>query len=141
MTRATVEDSTARLGQPLRAGRPLVGGLSFQGVVGLCTSSLVHRFLEKCRLRARGRRPMQAWVSCSGRRITACGPHALVGDPCPDLKHGTTRPSEGNCQRQPMKHPSEVGWMTIGRASRDVCWKFRGAGNETCIMRCWYLPA
>ena len=43
MTRATVEESTAGLGQPLRAGRPLVGGLSFHGVSGLCTSSLAHK--------------------------------------------------------------------------------------------------
>ena len=36
MTRATVEDSTAGLGQTLRTGRPLVGGLSFHGVSGMC---------------------------------------------------------------------------------------------------------
>ena len=38
--RATVEDSTAGLGQSLRTGRPLVGELFFHGVSGLCTSSL-----------------------------------------------------------------------------------------------------
>ena len=31
MIRATVEDRTAGLGQTLRTGRPLVGGLSFHG--------------------------------------------------------------------------------------------------------------
>ena len=39
MSRATVEDSTAGLGQPLRSGRPLVGGFSFHGVSGPCMSS------------------------------------------------------------------------------------------------------
>ena len=43
MTRATEEDSTAGLGQTLRTGRRLVGGLSFHGVSGLCTNSLAHR--------------------------------------------------------------------------------------------------
>ena len=38
---------------------------------------------------------MQAWVSCSGGRTTACDPHALGGDQCgeqrgPDLEHSTT---------------------------------------------------
>ena len=39
MTPATVEDSTAGLGQTLRTGRPLVDGLSFHGVSGLCMNS------------------------------------------------------------------------------------------------------
>ena len=38
MTRATVEESTAGLGQTLRTGRPLVGGLSFHGFSRLCTN-------------------------------------------------------------------------------------------------------
>ena len=42
MTRATVEDSTAGLGQTLRTGRPLVGGLSLHGVSGLCMNSRAH---------------------------------------------------------------------------------------------------
>ena len=42
MTRATLEDSTAGLGQTLRAGCPLVGGLSFHNVSGRCVSSLAH---------------------------------------------------------------------------------------------------
>ena len=37
---ATVEDSTACLGQTLRTGRPLVGELSFHGVPGPCTNSM-----------------------------------------------------------------------------------------------------
>ena len=40
MTPATVEDSTAGLGQTLRTGHPLVGGLCLHGV---CTSSLAPR--------------------------------------------------------------------------------------------------
>ena len=43
MTRATLEDSTAGLGQTLCTGRPLVGGLFFCNVSELCTSSLAHR--------------------------------------------------------------------------------------------------
>ena len=43
MTRATVEDSTTGMGQTLRTGRLLVGGLSFHDVSGLCTNSLAHR--------------------------------------------------------------------------------------------------
>ena len=39
-------DSTAGLSQTLRTRRPLVGGLSFQGVSGLCTNSLAHRLPE-----------------------------------------------------------------------------------------------
>ena len=39
MTRATVEDSTAGLGQALRAGRLLVGGSSFDGVSELCMAA------------------------------------------------------------------------------------------------------
>ena len=42
-THATVEDSSAGLGQTLRMGRPLVGGLFFHGVLGLCMSSLALR--------------------------------------------------------------------------------------------------
>ena len=37
------EDSTGGLGQTLRAGRPLVGGLSFYGVSVMCTNPLAHR--------------------------------------------------------------------------------------------------
>ena len=43
MTRAAVEDSTAGLGQTLRSLRPLVGGLSFHGVLGTVHESLAHR--------------------------------------------------------------------------------------------------
>ena len=88
MTRASVQDSTAGLGHTLRAGRPLVGGVSFHGVSGLCMNSLVQRLpgvvqaqsvgllwrsaihLRPARQALGGmiRRPMQAWVSCSGGR-------------------------------------------------------------------------
>ena len=42
MTRATVEDSTARLGHTLHAGRPLVGGLSLNDVPGTVHGVLQH---------------------------------------------------------------------------------------------------
>ena len=75
-------------------GRPLVGGLSFHGVSGLCMSSLAHGLPGGIQAQAMRRRPTQAWVSCSRGRITACDPHALRGDQCgeqrgPDLKHST----------------------------------------------------
>ena len=43
---------------------------------------------------------MQAWVSCSGVRTTACDPHALGGDQCgeqrgPELKYSTTTVTHG----------------------------------------------
>ena len=38
MTRATVEDNTASLGQTPRSERPLVGGLSFHDVSRMCTN-------------------------------------------------------------------------------------------------------
>ena len=47
MTRATVEDSKSGLGQILRAGRPLVGGLSFHGGSGLCMSSLAKTVMTR----------------------------------------------------------------------------------------------
>ena len=43
MTRATVEDNTAGLGQALLTEGHLVGGLSFHGVSGMCHESLAHR--------------------------------------------------------------------------------------------------
>ena len=46
MNRATVEDSTAGLGQPLRTVRPLVVGLSDHDVSGLCMSSLARGMPE-----------------------------------------------------------------------------------------------
>ena len=40
MILATVEDSTAGLGHTLRAGRPLVGEVSFHDVSGMCMNSV-----------------------------------------------------------------------------------------------------
>ena len=83
MTCATVEDSTAGLGQSLRAGCPLVGGLSFPRRLGTCACVPWHTgYWEECRPQDMRRRPMQAWVSCSGGRSTACDPDTLVGDQC-----------------------------------------------------------
>ena len=47
-------------------GRPLLGGLSFLGVSGLCTSSLAQRLPGETQAQGMRRRPRQAWVSCSG---------------------------------------------------------------------------
>ena len=85
-------DSTAGLGQTLRTGRPLLGGLSFHGVSGLSTSSLARRLPGGIQAQGIRRRPTQAWVSCSGGRTTACDPRLLGGDECggqrgPDLEH------------------------------------------------------
>ena len=89
MTRATVEDSTAGLGQTLRTGRLLVGGLSLHGLSGLCLS-WTHGLPGGIRAQGMRRRTIQAWVSCSGRgggRATACDPHAVGGDQCGE-QHG-----------------------------------------------------
>ena len=93
MTLATVEDRTAGLGQTLCTGRALVGGLSFHGVLGL---SLAQRLPGGFQVQGMRRRPMQAWVSCSGGRTTACDLHALGGaqrgeQRGPDLKHSETK--------------------------------------------------
>ena len=60
------DDRTAGLGHTLRAGRPLVGRLSFHCVSGLWMNSLAHRPTGGIQGRAMRRRPMQSWVSCSG---------------------------------------------------------------------------
>ena len=149
MTRAAVEDSAAALGQTLRTGRPLVGGLSFHGVSGLCMSSSADRLPGGMR-----RRPMQAWVSCSGGRTPACDPHALGGEQCgeqrgPDLKHSrTTRVSHSNprwCEtvRCSLKgsfafRTRSTVWrlpMVSVRVNGCLMWT-RTAGLETLPTRC-----
>ena len=87
--RATVVDSPASLRQTLRTGRPLVGGLSFPDVSGLCMNLLAHGLPRGIQAQGMRRRPMQALVSCSGCRTTACDPHALGGDQC-GQHHGPT---------------------------------------------------
>ena len=65
MTRVTVEDCTAGLDQT----NPPYGASSgwrvvLPGISGLCTSSVAHELPGGFRLRAWGKRPMQASVSC-----------------------------------------------------------------------------
>ena len=57
MTHATVEASTAGLGQTVRTKRPLVGGLSFDDVSGMWTSPLAHRL-------PRGIQAQSVWDVC-----------------------------------------------------------------------------
>ena len=124
MDRATVEDSTAGLGQLLRTGRPLVGGLSFHGVSGLCMSSLAHWLQGGVQAQVRRRRPMQAWVSCSGGRTTACDPHAFGGDPCGQhrasyyLKHSTTTATRVLSSTRHPRNPKEPATEKSTRAIR-----------------------
>ena len=67
MTRATVEDGTARMGQTLQTARLLVGGLSLNGISGLCIN-LWHMGCQS---------GIQAQsMSCSGGRLSTCDPHA-----------------------------------------------------------------
>ena len=75
---AVTEKDGVDFNQTLRTGRPLVDGLSFHGVSGLCMSSLAHWLPGGIQSQGISRRPMQAWVSCSGGRTTACFPHASV---------------------------------------------------------------
>ena len=51
MTRATVEDSTAGLGQTLRTVRPVVVGLSDHDFSGMCTGSWARRMPEALAVR------------------------------------------------------------------------------------------
>ena len=55
MTRATVEDTTAVLGQTIRTLRPLISGLSFHGVLGLCMNPVARRNSSPDYLRHCGR--------------------------------------------------------------------------------------
>ena len=61
MTRATVEDSTAGLGQILRTGRPLVGGFSFHGVSRTCMHPLAHTGSVRLKSFHSVRSPCWAW--------------------------------------------------------------------------------
>ena len=73
MTRATVEDSTAGLGQTLCTGRPLVGGLILP-----CRRGTVHEFAPPGGISGpecfETPRPMQVRVSGFWGRTTACDP-------------------------------------------------------------------
>ena len=82
MTRATVEDSTTGLGQTLRTGRLLVGGLSFHDVYGLCTSSLAHRLSGGIQTQGMRDRRCRRGSLALGGRPTACDPHVLGGAQC-----------------------------------------------------------
>ena len=61
VTLATVEDSTAGLGQTLRTGGSLVGGFSFHGVSGLC----MNPWDIGCHVEFKPR-VFETHVSCSG---------------------------------------------------------------------------
>ena len=74
MTRATVEDSMADLGQTLRAGCPLVGGLSFHGISERCLNSLARGLPGGSQAQGSRRWPMQARVTSSGAWTAACDP-------------------------------------------------------------------
>ena len=129
MTHSTVEDSTSGLDQTLRPGRPLFGGgFSFHGVSGLCMNTVAHRLPGGIQAQGMKWRPMHAWVSCAGRRTTACGPNALVGDQCaqqrgPDFNHSpTTRTvtatvhfTLGTRRRSVMLHRSSVESALVKR--------------------------
>ena len=89
MTRATVEDSTAGLGQTLRTGPPLVGGLSFHHVSRMCMNPTAHSFPRGIQA-YETTRPMHA-----GSLALGVG-QLLVTRPCgkhrrPDLKHINTQ--------------------------------------------------
>ena len=104
MTRATVEDSTAGLRHPLRAGGPLVGGLLFDGVSGLCMSPLAHRLPGGVQAQGMSFVADASLGLALGDRTTACAPHVLGGDQygekrCPDLKHSTTQALEMEATR------------------------------------------
>ena len=62
------------------------------------------------------RRPMQAWVSCSGGRTTACDPHALGGRRSFKSKNGISEDhSKANVPQRAARPPSGRG----GSATRQ----------------------
>ena len=68
-------------------------------------------------------RPMQAWVSCSVGRTTACDPRALGGDQCgeqrsPNLKHSGT---ETRGVLRNVRVRSLRGTTVVGASSRGTC--------------------
>ena len=75
--------------KPFRKGRPLVGGLSFRGVSGLCTNSRAH--VVPAGTQAQGMRPMQAWASCSGVGQLAMGGAQCSEQRGPDLERSETK--------------------------------------------------
>ena len=91
MTRATVEDRTAGVGQSLRTGRPLVGGFSFHGVSGLCPNSLAHG--QPGGIQSQGMR--QAADAGQLPVIRTPWGGAQCGEQCgPDLEHSETKQSK-----------------------------------------------
>ena len=107
MTRATVEDSTTGPGQTFRTGRPLVGGLSFHGVQGLCTNSLAQRLPGGTQAQRLTTRSMQAWASSTGGRqlhlfntpLVAISAANSVG-PTSGTPHTTTKSCMSVCGTQ-----------------------------------------
>ena len=96
IARAAVVGGTASLGQTLRAGRALVGGLPFHGVSGLCTNSVAHWLPRGIQAQGMSWRPLQAWVSCSRSPTTACDSHALGGDQCAEQRDSRLERSRTN---------------------------------------------
>ena len=91
MTCATVEDSTAGLGQTLRLDRPLIGGLSVHGVLG------VHEFTGMQAARRHSNPECVRRVSCRlGSLALGVGELLVIHTPCddqrsPDLKQSATK--------------------------------------------------
>ena len=73
MTRATVEDSTEGLGQTLRTGRPLVGGLSFHGISELRMNSLARWLSTGIQAQGARRGPCGLVVGSLNRRAARLG--------------------------------------------------------------------
>ena len=107
-THETVEESTAGLGQSFRTGRPLVGGLCFHGVSGLCMNHLAHwqpRGIQ-------GPGCMRHQSLALGGRPTTCDRHALGGaqdgeQRGPDLKH--IKPNKASSASR--KSSGSPGWL------------------------------
>ena len=74
------------------------------------------------------RRPMQAWVSCSGGRTTACDPHALCGDQC-----GEQRAPTLSTAQQQMEERLENEYLPTKRASTNPRRRLR-CGEDSSFL-------
>ena len=130
VTRATLEDSTTGPGQTFRTGRPLLGGLSFHGFQGLCTSSLPGG-TQAQGLRTRS---MQAWASSTGGRqlhlintpLVAISAVNSVG-PTPGTPHTTTKSCMSVCgtqnRRLVMKRDISNHWQQEVTSQEPMVWE------------------
>ena len=102
----------------------------------LFVSSLAHELPGGIQAQDRRRRPMQAWVSCSGGRTTACDPHAflvaisVVSSVASYLKHSATTATRVLSITRHPRNPKEAATDKSTRAIRQL--RAVRATTKTC---------